>query len=110
MHADVRLARIDLGELMGSEKPDKSAIARKMKEVADLEYKIETAQLDHQFAIRGMLTEEQLKEFKQMHPRMGYGQRFHEGRGHGCYCGACGEEVGRGPHGPGFAPFPDDDE
>lgn len=60
----VRMARLDLRELMGAEKTDKAQIERKMKEISDLQYQQKVARLDHFLAMKALLTPEQQKIWK----------------------------------------------
>jgi Spy/CpxP family protein refolding chaperone len=73
VQADLRLARIDMRDLMEAEKPDKASIAKKMKEISDTEYRQKSAWLDHYFSVRGLLTPDQLEKFRKMQRGMGPG-------------------------------------
>jgi Spy/CpxP family protein refolding chaperone len=64
VQSKIKLARIDLRELMGAEKPDRSAIEKKMKEVSDLQYQVKIINLDRMLTVKGILTPEQLKIWK----------------------------------------------
>jgi Spy/CpxP family protein refolding chaperone len=83
IESKIRLARIDMRELMGAEKPDRSAIEKKMKEVSDLEYQVKIINLDRMLTVKGILTPEQLKIWKDrpMGPRRGILRRIWEGPG-----------------------------
>jgi Spy/CpxP family protein refolding chaperone len=70
LESKIRLARLEIEQVMLSEKPDKAKIAKQMKEISDLQLQVKLNALDHRFAVRGLLTPEQLKSWQ-------------EGRGHG---------------------------
>ncbi|MEW6511544.1 MAG: Spy/CpxP family protein refolding chaperone [Bacteroidota bacterium] len=101
--ASIRLARIDLRQLLGADKLDRTAIEKKVKEISGLQQEVKSALIDHLFAVYALLTPEQQKIFKEhmaqklddgmMGPRMG--QRM---RG-----GAKGPGMGPG-HGMGQGP------
>jgi Spy/CpxP family protein refolding chaperone len=61
----VRLARIDLRQLLDAEKLDRNAIEKKVREVSNLQQEAKTALIDHLFAVYAMLTPEQQKTFKE---------------------------------------------
>lgn len=69
--AKVRLARLDMRELMAADSPDRSAIERKMREVSDLELKLKMAQLDNHLAVQKILTPEQRKIWRENAPGIG---------------------------------------
>lgn len=60
----IRLARIDMRELMRAENPSRSAIEKKMRAVSDLELDLKLVRLDHMLAVREVLTPEQRKIWK----------------------------------------------
>lgn len=64
LQAKVRIARIEMREMMDAAAPDRSAIEKKMKEVSDLQYQEKLAWLDHTFAVRAILTPEQIGVWK----------------------------------------------
>ncbi len=76
--ASVTKAKIDLRSLMSADEPNKAAITSKMKEIADLRLRQETARVDHMFDVRTVLTPEQQKMFRE---HMGDRMRGHRGRG-----------------------------
>ncbi len=63
--AAIKKARIDLRDLMTAEIPDKAAITKKMKEIADLRLAQENARVDQWFAVRSVLTPDQQKKWKE---------------------------------------------
>lgn len=92
LQGKIRLLRVEMQELMLAENPDKNAIQKKMKEVSDLQLQEKEAFVDHLFAVKGILTADQQKIWKQ-HMRQA-GKGLLEGRimqRHGamkdCSCG-----------------------
>jgi Spy/CpxP family protein refolding chaperone len=88
IQAKIKLARIDLGNLVRAESPDKTQIESKMKEINDLQFQEKTATVDHLFAVYNLLTPEQKKTFREhmmmrmsggMHPMMQHWQGFRRG-------------------------------
>jgi Spy/CpxP family protein refolding chaperone len=61
----IRLARIELRELMQADAPDKAVVEKKLKEVSDAQHQMKQTMLDHLFAVRALLTSEQQKLWKQ---------------------------------------------
>jgi nickel and cobalt resistance protein CnrR len=64
LRAKIQIARLDMQELFNATAPDRNAIEKKMKEIGDLRLQQELNQLDHQFAVRGILNPEQQKIWK----------------------------------------------
>jgi Spy/CpxP family protein refolding chaperone len=65
--SDLRIKQMELRDLMGAANPDRAAIEKKMREIADLRFAREKAQLDRRFAFESVLTPEQktkLREFR----------------------------------------------
>jgi len=62
--ASVKLARIELRELMVADSPDRSAIEKKTKEISDIQYQAKLEMIDHLFKVRAILTPEQREIFK----------------------------------------------
>jgi Spy/CpxP family protein refolding chaperone len=60
----IRLARVDMRELMRAENPSRSAIEKKIRAVSDLELELKITRLDHMLAVREVLTPEQRKTWK----------------------------------------------
>jgi Spy/CpxP family protein refolding chaperone len=63
--SQIRLARLEIQQLMMAENPDKAKIEAQMKEISGLELKVKLNALDHQFAVRNLLTPEQRKIWKE---------------------------------------------
>jgi Spy/CpxP family protein refolding chaperone len=60
----IRMARIELRELMQVDTPDRTAIEKKLKEVSDAQHQLKLNMVDHMFAVRALLTPEQQKTWK----------------------------------------------
>lgn len=86
IQSQIRLAKLDIREQMIADKPDKAKIEKLMKQVSDLQLQVKMNGLDHMFAVRNILTPEQLKDW---HGMMGPGRQqiqrrvriFREGMG-----------------------------
>jgi Spy/CpxP family protein refolding chaperone len=57
-------ARLDLQQLFKAENPDKSAIEKKLNEIANLEVQMHMIKIDSWFAVNTLLTPEQQKTWK----------------------------------------------
>jgi Spy/CpxP family protein refolding chaperone len=111
MRADLRVKEIELGALWRADEPDAKKIIAKVKEIGDINEKIEIARINHQFEVRKLLTPEQRKAMRKMGmgPGMlGRGMRrgmrgMMRGQMGGCPMGGCGtqgaDDFG-GPQGP----------
>lgn len=64
IQAKIKIARIDMKNLVAAESPDKASIEGKMKEISDLQYQAKKLTVDHLFAAYALLTPEQQKMFK----------------------------------------------
>ena len=71
VQSKIKLLRIDMKELLAGENPEKNAIEKKMKEVSDLQLQEKLNVLDHMFTVKGILTPEQQKIWKQHMKQMG---------------------------------------
>lgn len=69
--AKVKTAGIELKELFSADKLDRTAIEKKMKEIADLRLKLRLNHLDHWFAVNKILDEKQQKIWKEKLERRG---------------------------------------
>lgn len=87
-HADLRVKRMELDELVNAEKPDRAAIDKKLREIQEIQFSSEKAGIDHRLAMREMITPEQRQKMQEMFREFRMGPR----RGPG------------GPGGPGFRP------
>ena len=82
LQSQVRLARLEIQQLMAAEKPEKGKIEKWMKEVSDLQLQMKLNGVNHMFAVRAILTPEQLKEWKDgRHSGMGMGRDMRPGTG-----------------------------
>ena len=64
IQAKIKIARIDMKNMVAAESPDKASIEGKMKEISDLQYQAKKMTVDHLFAVYALLTPEQQKMFK----------------------------------------------
>ena len=64
LQSKIRMARLELKEIYLADNPEKSAIEKKMKEISDLQHQSKIARVDHQFAVKNILTAEQQKIWK----------------------------------------------
>ena len=71
VQSKIKLLRIDIKELFAAENPDRNAIEKKSKEVSDLQLQEKLNVLDHMFTVKGILTPEQQKIWKQHMKQMG---------------------------------------
>jgi Spy/CpxP family protein refolding chaperone len=62
--SQIRLLRVDIRELAGTEKPDRQAIEKKLRDISDLQLKEKLALVDHLFQAKSILTPEQQKKFR----------------------------------------------
>jgi Spy/CpxP family protein refolding chaperone len=75
--AKVAVAEVDLRALFRAETPQKAAIEKKVKEIADLKTQAAVSRVDHWFAVQKILTPEQQKVWKQS---LGQQASRHRGR------------------------------
>jgi Spy/CpxP family protein refolding chaperone len=62
--AKIETARIELQELFKSDSPDKSAIEKKLNEIAELEVQMKMIKIDSWFTVNKLLTPEQQKTWR----------------------------------------------
>jgi len=79
--ADHEVKRLELAELMAAEKPDRTQIDKKLREISDTRFAGEKSRIDHHLAMREALTPEQREKLKQMFSEMRR-QRGERGFGH----------------------------
>ncbi|MEK6650076.1 MAG: periplasmic heavy metal sensor [Bacteroidota bacterium] len=97
--AKVATTGVDLRTLLREEAPQKAAIEKKMKEIADLRTQVQLARLEHWFAVQKILTPEQQKVWKSALEQPG--SRHHMGRPAGMRQRTPrGPGCGMGPQGP----------
>ena len=87
-HADLRVKRMELDELVNAEKPDRAAIDKKLREIQEIQFSGEKGAIDHRLAMREMITAEQRQKMQEMYREFRMGPQ----RGPG------------GPGGPGRRP------
>ncbi len=75
--AKVAAAEVDLRALFRADAPQKAAIEKKVKEIADLKTQTAVTRLDHWFAVQKLLTPEQQKIWKHSLGQMAF---EHKGR------------------------------
>jgi Spy/CpxP family protein refolding chaperone len=94
--ADLQVKRMELGELMRADNPDRLLIDKKLREVQDATFAAERARIDGQLNMHDLFTPEQRKEMEKMRGefRGGMMQRGPGGQG-----GMMGPG-GMGPRGP----------
>jgi len=109
--ADLRIARIELDELLASDALDESAIAARVKTIGELQAQSFKARTDSQLAIRRLVSAEQYKKMQQVRHRAVEARRerpARHDRGYGRGPGrGPGGQGGPGPGGPGGAAGPD---
>ncbi len=88
-HADIQVKRMELAELMRTEKPDRVLIDKKLHEVQDATFAAEKARVDSQLTMHEMFTPEQRQEMEKMRGEF-RGRMMQRGPGPG----------GMGPRGP----------
>ena len=64
--AKVETARVDLQQLFKADTPDKSAIEKKMNDIADLEVQMHMIKINSWFAVNKLLNPEQQKTWKKV--------------------------------------------
>ena len=64
VEASIKLARIDLQQLVTAENPDRSAVEKKIREISDLQLQAKMVAVNHLFDVNAKLTTEQQKIFK----------------------------------------------
>jgi Spy/CpxP family protein refolding chaperone len=75
LQSQIRLARLEIQQLMLADKPDRAKLEKWMREVSDLQLQIKLNGLDHMFAMKNLLTPEQQKLWKEQRGGQGMQQR-----------------------------------
>jgi len=72
LKSDLRIAQLELRELMQNDKLDKSSINRKVEEIGDLRTKLQKVKVERKMELREILTKEQLQSLRErrMHRMM----------------------------------------
>lgn len=97
--ADIQVKRMELGELMRADKPDRVLIDKKLREVQDASFAAEKARIDGQLTVRDMFTPEQRQEMEKMREEF-RGPMMQHGPGEGGMMAPRGQR----PMGPPKAP------
>jgi Spy/CpxP family protein refolding chaperone len=77
--ARIQLARLDLGQLLQADKPDRSAIEKAMRDIASMETDAKLAKVDEMIAFRNLLTPDQQKIMKEQRMNRWRGMRGRTG-------------------------------
>ena len=80
VHSRIQLARLDMKEMYLSDKIDRSALEKSIKEVSDLQHQQKLNFVDFWFSVNGILKPEQQKVWKQ-HVGMMVNEMRHRFRG-----------------------------
>jgi Spy/CpxP family protein refolding chaperone len=75
LQSQIRLARLEIQQAMLADKPDRAQIEKSMRQVSDLQLQIKLNGLDHLFAMKNVLTPEQLKIWKDQRGNQGMQRR-----------------------------------
>jgi len=94
--ADLRVKRMELGELLRADKADRAAIDKKMREINEVEFATQKAGVDHMLTMRDILTPEQKQKLQELQQELRTRQMQNR-RGQGM---GQGMGLGRGPMGP----------
>ncbi|MBI3663487.1 MAG: periplasmic heavy metal sensor [Acidobacteria bacterium] len=65
-HAEIQVKRMELGELMRAEKPDRVLIDKKLRELQDASFAAQRASVENRLAMRELFTAEQRQEMGKM--------------------------------------------
>lgn len=71
LQSKIRLARIDIKEIYMSDKPDRGALEKLVKQVSDYQYQEKMNRIGFWFSVDALLTPEQQKIWKEHFMRMG---------------------------------------
>ncbi|KPL02839.1 MAG: hypothetical protein AMJ90_04630 [candidate division Zixibacteria bacterium SM23_73_2] len=75
LKADLKIARLELKDLMREEKPVRREIYRKIEEMGDLKVKLQKSRVDQRLAMKEILTPEQLDKLQDLKRK----RFFHKG-------------------------------
>lgn len=64
--ADLRVKRLELRDLLRAEKPDRTAIDKKLRELSEVQLAAQKSAIDHQLAMRDALTAEQKEKMREV--------------------------------------------
>ena len=105
MMAKIRIARLDLREMLLDDKPDRSAIDRKISGISEMQNQAKLNTVHHLFAVYDLLTPEQQKKVKDLMTGMGMGMQGEGPGGGDQWMGMFSD-----PPDHGIAPVPDDED
>jgi len=74
LRADLQILRLDARQIAESEKPDRVALEKKLREIGELQVKQKLMMFDQMTEMQKILTPEQLKKWKEIRPEMGPGR------------------------------------
>lgn len=108
LEADRKIKRIELAELLQAEKPDRVAVDKKLREIADIQYATLKAHTDHLLAFREIVPSEQREKIRAfVRERMRERMREFGGPRPGMMGpGMMGQPGTRGPRAPAAPPQP----
>ncbi len=64
--AELEVKRLELAELLEADKPDRTPIDKKLRDISEAQFAFEKSRIDHHLAVQGALTREQREKLKQM--------------------------------------------
>jgi Spy/CpxP family protein refolding chaperone len=70
--ADLQIKRLELHSLLAADTPDRAAIDKNLQEANAAQLAVEKAAIDHQLAMRAMLTPEQREKLQQVRSEFGH--------------------------------------
>jgi len=80
LSSDLKIAHLELRELMQQDNLDKAKINKKLDEIGALRTKLQKAKFERKMALREVLTKEQLQTFKERRLHRAFGKRIIEKR------------------------------
>jgi len=99
--ADLQVKRVDLGDLLAADKPDRAAIDAKLQEISTSQLALEKSRVNFRLDMRDALTTDQRQKLRQaMRDRW-------QGKSRGGRRGPAADNE-MGPDEPGFGPPPDE--
>jgi Spy/CpxP family protein refolding chaperone len=111
LQADLKIANLELRELMTGDKLDKVKINKKLDEIGALRTKLQKARVERMMAFRDILTKEQIQSFREKRLHRGFDRRvirkeikLNEGRSQRF------QRQGKGPLSEEAMPSPSDQE
>lgn len=78
--AKIQELRVDMRTAIASDNPDRTAIEKISRSINDIQGQMKLDRIDHLFAVRGILTPEQQKTFRNEMMRLGEQARSWDGR------------------------------